>query len=113
MPKFKRSGGDILKPEIRHMVVFNLIYPKDSPEAKKFIADSVEILGAIPYCSQFDQCYEVSKKNDYDYGFSFDFEKAEDYQAYNVDPAHVKYVKERWDVEVAKFMEIDFKEIKR
>lgn len=100
-----------MKPEIRHMVVFNLKYPKDSPQAKQFIEDSKTILGAIPYAETYDQCYEVSPKNGYDYGFCFDFNSADDYQAYNNHPAHVQYVKERWDNEVTEFMEIDFKEI--
>lgn len=102
-----------MEPEVRHMVVFNLIYPKDSEQAKKFIDESVEVLGAIPFCMRFDQCYEISRKNDFDYGFSFDFAKAEDYEAYNNDPSHLKYVQERWNKEVAKFMEIDLKEIGR
>ena len=94
--------------EIRHMLAFRLKYPKDSAEAKQFIADSKEILGAIPAASRFEVFYEVSPKNSFDYGFSFDFATPADYEAYNNNPAHVRYVQERWLKEVEDFMEIDF-----
>ena len=100
-----------MKPEIRHIVAFSLKYPKDSAEAKKFIVDSREILGAIPHVAAFDQCWQVSSKNDFDYVFVFDFMSEDDYKAYNAYPTHVQYVKERWDTEVTKFMETDLKEI--
>jgi len=100
-----------MKATVRHMVVFNLKYPKDSEEAKQFLADSREILGSIPYASEYMQCYEISPKNTYDYGFSFDFPSPEDYERYNQDPRHVQYVNERWNNEVTQFLEIDFSEI--
>lgn len=96
---------------IKHMVVFNLVYPKDSPEAKQFIKHSVEILGSIPQVHCFTQCYEVSQKNNFDYGFCFDFLSQDDYDSYSRHPAHSSYVKDVWEKEVSTFMEIDLVEL--
>jgi len=99
-----------MKAAIRHMVVFDLIHPEGSEEEKKFLEDSVRILGSIPYAKNFMLCHEVSPKNGFDFGFSFDFMTKEDYEKYNNDPRHVEYVKERWLKEVTEFMEIDLKQ---
>ena len=98
-----------MKAEIRHMVVFNLMHPEGSEEEKEFLEDSVRILGSIPFASDFMLCREVSPKNGFDYGLSFDFASEEDYEKYNNDPRHVEYVNERWLKEVTDFMEIDLK----
>jgi len=100
-----------MKAEIRHMVVFKLKHPKGSEEEKKFLDDSEVILGAIPYAKRFMVCQEVSPKNDFDYGFSFDFMTQEDYEKYNADPRHIDYVKERWLKEVTDFMEVDLRQV--
>lgn len=100
-----------MEAAIRHMVVFNLKYPKDSPEAENFIRTAREAFSQIPCAKNVMQCYEISPKNNYDYGFSFDFMSAEDYQTYNNHELHVKFVNEHWKTEVTDFMEIDFAEI--
>ena len=100
-----------MKAKVRHMVVFNLKHPKGSALEKKFLEDSESILGSIPYAENFMVCREVSPKNGFDYGFSFDFLTEEDYQKYNADPSHVKYVNERWLEEVIDFMEVDLQEL--
>ncbi|MDL2237641.1 Dabb family protein [Christensenellaceae bacterium OttesenSCG-928-K19] len=100
-----------MKAKVRHMVAFTLIHPKDSPEAKKFIEDSARILGSIPYAAEFIQCYEVSPKNNYDYGFSFDFMTEEDYDRYNNDPVHLDYVEQYWKKQVSAFFEMDLCEL--
>ena len=99
-----------MKAKIRHMVVFNLMHPKGSEKEKAFLDDSIQILGGIQFVDEFMACCEVSPKNGFDYGFSFDFLEEDDYQNYNTDPRHVNYVNERWLKEVADFMEIDLKE---
>ena len=101
-----------MKAEIRHMVVFKLLHSKGSEEEKKFLEDSASILGSIPYAAKFMVCEEVSPKNGFDYGFSFDFLTKEDYEKYNNDPRHIDYVNKRWLKEVAEFMEVDLKEVK-
>jgi hypothetical protein len=93
---------------IRHMVIFNLKYPKGSSEAEKFLNDGKSILTSIPAVQNFGVFRQVSSKNDYDYGFSMDFASQADYDSYNVHPLHVQFVQDRWQVEVERFLEIDF-----
>jgi hypothetical protein len=100
-----------MKAKIRHMVVFNLKYPKDSPQAKQFLEDAKRILSAIPYVEDYMQCYQISPKSKFDYALSLDFMTAEDYEKYSVDPIHMQYVEERWLKEVTDVLEIDFEEI--
>ncbi|SEC64344.1 Dabb family protein [Paenibacillus sp. GP183] len=93
---------------IRHMVIFNLKYPKGSLEAEKFLNEGKSILSSIPVVQNFGAFRQVSIKNDYDYGFSMDFSNQEDYDSYNNHPLHVQFVQERWLLEVDRFLEIDF-----
>jgi hypothetical protein len=98
-----------LKPgEIQHMVIFNLKHPKDSKAASVFLGDGGKILSAIPGVRNFQAFSQVSKKNDYDFGFSMVFSGASDYQKYNSHPDHVNFVEKRWKTEVSRFLEIDF-----
>lgn len=94
---------------IRHMVIFNLKVSKGSDEAERFLADGKAILESIPVVNQFEVLYQVSAKNDYDYGFSMEFHNQEDYDTYNAHPYHVEFVNERWMKEVDRFLEIDFR----
>lgn len=93
---------------IRHMVIFNLKYPKGSAQAETFLEDGQAILSSIPVVRNFGVFRQVSPKNDYEYGFSMDFSSQEDYDAYNGHPLHVQFVQERWLTEVERFLEIDF-----
>jgi len=51
---------------------------------------------------------EVSPKNGYRYGVSMEFATRAAYEAYNASPEHVEFVRDRWDADVAEFIEIDF-----
>ncbi len=101
-----------MKAKIRHMVSFCLKYEKGSPQAIEFITDTKKILGAISNLASFDQCEQVSPKNDFDYVFVVDFMSEEDYAAYNADPIHEQYVQERWIPEVTRSQETDLVEIR-
>ena len=94
--------------EVQHMVIFNLPYPKGSGDALKFLADGTRILTGIPVVQNFQASMQVSKKNDYQYGFSMVFANQEDYATYNNHPNHVSFVENRWMKEVSEFLEIDF-----
>lgn len=96
------------KGEIQHMVIFNLPYPKESAEVKKFLGDGTRILTGIPVVQNFQAFYQVSKKNNFQYGFSMVFANQADYTTYNNHPDHVSFVQERWMTEVSEFLEIDF-----
>lgn len=94
---------------IRHMVIFDLKHPAGSPEAARFLEDGERILTSIPVVRSFGAFTQVSAKNDYEYGFSMEFASEEDYRQYNEHPAHVSFVRERWETEVSRFLEIDFR----
>ncbi len=92
---------------LRHIVAFSLKHEKGSAGASKFLDDSMRILGPIPHVARFEQFSQVSPKNDFDYVFVFDFKNEADFAAYCEYPAHVDYVRDIWDAEVADFMETD------
>lgn len=93
---------------IRHTVVFTLKHAHGSLQEKSFLRDSKTALETIPGVEKFEQLRQVSKKNDYHFGFSMEFADQAAYDGYNKHPRHVKYVKDRWEREVAKFLEIDY-----
>ena len=95
---------------IRHSVIFTLKHAHGSLMEKAFLRDAL-VLKEIPGVKKFEQLRQVSKKNDYEFGFSMEFADQAAYDAYNVHPKHVKFVRERWDREVEKFLEIDYEAI--
>lgn len=96
------------KGRIRHMAVFTLKSQKNSVDTKKFLADGEKILSSIPIVENFEVLKQVSKKYDFDFGFSMEFENQEAYDTYNAHPDHQAFVEERWKKEVERFQEIDF-----
>ena len=92
---------------IRHTVAFRLRHAPGSPEEADFLA-SATALADIPGVTAFEQLRQTSPKNDFAFGFSMEFADQAAYTAYNEHPKHVKFVKERWDREVEKFLEIDY-----
>ncbi len=94
--------------KIEHTVMFNLKHELDAPETTKFLQDAQRILTAIPVVENFQVLRQVSPKNDFSFFFTMRFADYAAYQAYNNHPDHVKFVKERWDTEVTKFLEADF-----
>jgi len=95
---------------IRHTVVFTLKHARGSLMEKAFLRDAA-VLAEIPGVQKFEQLRQVSRKNDYQYGFSMEFEDQAAYDGYNVHPKHVKFVKDRWEREVAEFLEIDYEPV--
>ncbi|WEK55775.1 MAG: Dabb family protein [Candidatus Cohnella colombiensis] len=93
---------------IIHSVIFSLKHPKGSEEEIRFLEDGRAILTSIPVVKHFQVFRQVSPKNDYSFGFSMEFANLSDYEAYNIHPSHASFVSERWDVEVEKFLEIDY-----
>lgn len=92
---------------IRHTVVFRLKHPPGSAEEQAFLRDARR-LAKIPGVEKFEQLRQVGKKNDYRFGFSFEFADGAAYQRYNDDPDHVAFVRDRWMKEVETFLEIDY-----
>lgn len=92
---------------ILHTVAFSLEHPKDSPAEQDFLAAGMA-LANLPMVRNF-RCYrQVGLKNDFDFGFSMEFESEDDYEAYNQHPLHRTFVETRWFIEVSDFMELDY-----
>ncbi len=104
------SSGTLQAGEVLHTVIFDLCHPAGSPEAEQFINDGRRILTAIPGVFDFQACRQCSPKNDYQYGFLMRFRNQADFDAYTAHPAHTKFVAERWDTEVTRFQESDFRQ---
>lgn len=92
---------------IRHTVVFSLRHPAGSEAEARFLADAL-VLAAIPGVEKFERLKQVSTKNDFAFGFSMEFADQAAYDAYNVHPDHVAFVRDRWIPEVERFLEIDY-----
>ncbi|EFM09623.1 Stress responsive alpha-beta barrel domain protein [Paenibacillus curdlanolyticus YK9] len=93
---------------IIHSVIFNLKHALGSEEARRFLEDGQRILRAIPVVEDFVVNLQTSPKNDYQYGFSMAFADQDAYDAYNAHPLHEAFVRERWETEVERFLEIDY-----
>ncbi len=94
---------------IRHTVVFTPRHAEGSAEEADFLAAAAR-LSAIPGVEAFELLRERSPKNTYRYGISMEFAGPDEYAAYNEHPDHVRFVKERWLVEVADFLELDYEQ---
>ncbi len=109
-PASSTPSATLQAGEVLHTVIFDLKHPAGSPEAELFITDGRRILTAIPGVLDFQACRQCSPKNDYQYGFLMRFRNQADFDAYTAHPDHTKFVAERWDVEVARFQESDFRQ---
>jgi len=92
---------------IRHTVVFHLNCPKSSPKENEFFQAAAR-LAAIPGVLRFEALRQISSKNEFDYGFSMEFDSQHDYDAYNAHPDHTAFVQTYWMRDVDRFMEIDY-----
>jgi heme-degrading monooxygenase HmoA len=92
---------------LRHTVVFKLKHPKDSPEEKVFLAE-IRKLSSIPGVKKFECLRQVSKKTNFDYGLSMEFDSHKAYDDYSNHPSHNAFVQKYWVTYVADFLEIDF-----
>jgi heme-degrading monooxygenase HmoA len=96
---------------IQHTVAFRLIHPANSAGEKMFL-DAIRKLSAIPGVQKFELLKQTSKKNNYDFGLSMEFETAEAYEDYNQHPDHIAFVQTFWIKEVRDFLEIDYEPLK-
>lgn len=91
---------------IRHSVVFTLTDPDGSSAETEFL-DAIARLESIPGVEAFELMREVSPKNDFRFGLTMEFADPAAYSAYNEHPDHIAFVSQRWDAEVADFLEVD------
>ena len=99
-----------MNPIYRHQVIFSLKSGASGPQTEAFLADARRILSAIPGVTNFQVLKQVSAKNDFDFGFSMDFQDLVAYQRYNDHADHTTFVRDRWIPEVSRFLEIDLQE---
>lgn len=92
---------------IRHTVAFTLKHAKGSPEEKEFL-NEIRKLAAIPVVHKFECLRQTSKKNNFDYGVSMEFDTMEAYEEYNQHPDHLAFVETFWVKYVEDFLVIDY-----
>ena len=92
---------------IRHTVMFTLRHAKGSLMEKSFLRDA-DVLKSIPGVQDFEKRRQVSSKNEYQFSFAMNFADQKAYDTYNLHPKHVAFVRDRWNKEVAKFLEADY-----
>ena len=95
---------------IRHTVVFKLKHPKNSEAETTFLNAAFE-LSSIPGVKNFECLRQISKKNDFDFGLSMEFDNQQIYDEYANHTNHVSFVQNIWLKEVVSFIEIDYEPI--
>jgi heme-degrading monooxygenase HmoA len=93
---------------IRHTVVFNLKHAVGSLQEKAFLRDAKAAFEFIPGVRKFEVLRQVNGKTDYRFALSMEFADKAAHEGYNKHPKHVKFVKDRWEREVSKSLEIDY-----
>lgn len=97
---------------IRHTVAFRLRHEPGSDAERDFLAAAARLAG-ISGVEAFEVLAEVSPKNDFRFGLSMEFADQTAYDGYNAHPDHVRFVEERWLVEVDDFVEVDYTALAR
>lgn len=95
---------------IRHTVVFTLKHAVGSLKEKAFLRDA-KVLGEIPGVRKFEQLRQVNPKSDYRFGLSMEFADQAAYAGYNAHPKHIAFLRDRWEHEVEKALEIDYEPV--
>ncbi|MCM4153996.1 Dabb family protein [Arenibacter sp. N53] len=95
---------------IQHTVALKLKYAKGSPEEKEFLSAAAK-LAFIPGVQNFQSLRQISKKNDFDFGLSMEFDNMVAYEGYNTHPDHTRFVTTYWAKYVEKFLELDYESI--
>ena len=93
---------------ITHTVVFSLAHQPGSDAEADFLNTARETLPAIPGVREFQVRRQVSPLSSHTFQFSMVFDDQAAYSDYNVHPAHVGFVENRWKPEVTAFQEYDF-----
>ncbi len=100
-----------MSKRVTHMVIFTLKHERDSKEEEEFLNVGKKTLSSIRFVKNFKVLKQVSEKNQFDFGFSMEFADQGDYDSYTNHPDHLSFVKDRWENEIDKFLEIDLEAI--
>jgi|tagenome__1003787_1003787.scaffolds.fasta_scaffold20866574_3 hypothetical protein len=93
---------------IRHTVCFALRDADDPGVERAFVEEARSILSAIPGVRDFAVARQVGSQSPLALQFSMVFTDRAAYDAYTAHPAHVEFVRGRWEPAVASFQELDF-----
>ena len=93
---------------IRHAVVFNLKHATGSLQEKAFLRDARAALEGIPGVENLEVLRQTNGKADYRFAITMEFADPAAYEGYSKHPKHAKFVKERWEREVSRFLEVDY-----
>jgi quinol monooxygenase YgiN len=97
---------------IRHSVIFKLNCAKNTAEEKAFLAAAAK-LANIPGVLHFESLRLTSKKNNFDFGLSMEFESQQSYDAYSSHPDHQQFIQQYWVKYVQDFLEIDYEPLQQ
>lgn len=92
---------------VRHSVVFKLKDQISPGEVHKFFVE-IKKLTSIPGVKKFECLKQISKKNNYSFGLSMEFDSWDTYDKYSNNPNHTAFVQDYWLKYVKDFMELDF-----
>lgn len=93
---------------IVHTVCFTLRDADDPAAERGFVDEASSILSAVPGVRDFAVARQVGSQSPFALQFSMVFADRAAYDAYTAHPAHVDFVRRRWEPEVASFQEFDF-----
>jgi hypothetical protein len=93
---------------IRHTVVFNLKHATGSLQEKAFLRDVKAAFEDIPGVENFEVLRQTHGKTDYRFALTMAFADQAAYEGFNKHPRHAKFLKDRWDREVSRFLEVDY-----
>lgn len=96
---------------IRHTVVFILKDSKGSSEERLFM-DAALKQSSIPGVHHFECLRQTSKKNNFTYGLSMEFDTIKEYGEYNKHPDIAGFVQTIWIRYVQDSLEIDYEAFK-
>jgi heme-degrading monooxygenase HmoA len=97
----------VVANRLRHTVAFTLVHEERSAEERDFL-EAAEQLATIPGVEAFELLAEVSSKNGYRFGILMEFADRAAYDRYNEHPDHIRFVQQRWLLEVSEFLELDY-----
>ena len=93
---------------IRHTVVFNINHATGKIKEKAIFRDAKAALEDIPGVENFEVLRQTNGAADYRFALTMEFADQAAYDRYNKHAKRVKFVNDRWEREVSRFLEVDY-----
>jgi heme-degrading monooxygenase HmoA len=93
---------------IRHTVVFNLKHATGSLQEKAFLRDAKAALEEIPGVENFEVLRQTNGAADYRFALTMEFADQSAHEGYDKHPRRAKFLTDRWEREVSRFLEVDY-----